>query len=198
MTPAQNLPSWRSRIGILAVTSITVLALAGCSGTEASGAPTSEISSTPNAEPTPMFASDDEALAAAELAYRNYIAVSDEIARDGGAGFERLRPFVSPELFERSRGDFDYYSAGNLHGQGMTGMDSFRIQSFLNQAQGSDIEAYLCLRLVGARILDESERDVTPEGRENNLPLVVRLSAISSEKGFVVSAGEVWQGTNFC
>ena len=50
---------------------------------------------TPSVEP--LFASDEEALAAAEEAYAAYLAMSDEIAGDGGADPERIAPFVTTE-----------------------------------------------------------------------------------------------------
>jgi hypothetical protein len=197
MTPAQNLPSWRSRIGILAVTSITVLALAGCSGTEASGAPTSEISSTPNAEPTPMFASDDEALAAAELAYRNYIAVSDEIARDGGAGVERLRPFVSSKLFRQQEQEYGDVLAKGLRAKGSSSFDSFRLESYDTRAE--IIRVYVCIRVSNIRVVNEDGLDVTPADRSNDLPLqVVFVDDSVSETFLLISQSEVWTGTNFC
>jgi hypothetical protein len=198
MTPAQNLTSWRSRIGILAVTSITVLALAGCSGTEAPGPPTSEISSTPNAEPTPMFASDDEALAAAELAYRNYIAVSDEIARDGGADIERIESIVTSDMFIQDSRASALYSTGKLHAAGFTAVESFRFQSLNNTSTESVLAAYVCLRFDALRILDDQGADVTPASRSNSLPLVVRMISIEPTPFFLMSSSEVWSGSNFC
>jgi hypothetical protein len=197
MTPAQNFTSWRSRIGILAVTSITVLALAGCSSTEASGAPPSEISSIPNPEPTPMFASDDEALAAAELAYRNYIAVSDEIARDGGAGVERLRPFVSSELFRQQEQEYGDVLAKGLRAKGSSSFDSFRLESYDTRAE--IIRVYVCIRVSNIRVVNEDGLDVTPADRSNDLPLqVVFVDDSVSETFLLISQSEVWTGTNFC
>jgi hypothetical protein len=145
-----------------------------------------------------MFSSDDEALAAAEAAYGNYVAISDQIARDGGANPERLENFVTAGLLEKGQSDFDFYRDGRLRATGSTGFDSFRAQTIQRDPDQTAIEAYVCLRLANLRIVDANESDVTPVDRENNLPLVVRLLATGPGAKFVVSAGEVWTGKNFC
>ncbi|MGB3413465.1 MAG: hypothetical protein WBA28_01980, partial [Microbacteriaceae bacterium] len=48
----------------------------------------------------PLFASDEEALAAVVEHYQEYLAVSDEVYADGGANPERLKPYVSAERYE--------------------------------------------------------------------------------------------------
>ena len=192
-SPQTHIPA-RSRVSLFVLAVLTTIVLAGCSGAGS----TATLTTTSVVEATPMFASDEEVLAAAEAAYRNYIDVSDQIARDGGKNAERISDYVTTELFEDGRGDFDYYLEGNLHASGSTGMDSFRMQSINHEVGRTEIEAYVCLRLAESRIIDVDQNDVTPASRENNLPLVVRLVTVSPESKFVVSAGEVWTGSNFC
>ena len=145
-----------------------------------------------------MFASDEEALAAAEVAYRKYVAVSDQIAIDGGAGAERLADTVTTEYFITGQSDFVFYQEGNLRGIGMTGVDTFRVQAIQQELGRTKVDAYVCLRLQDARTIDANQKDVTPPNRENNLPLVVSLVAGSPGNNFLVDGGEVWTGPNFC
>ena len=72
-----------------AVTIAGMLLLAGCGG----GDPIPTLPPTPSA--TPIFASEEEALAAAEDAYAAYRGMSDQISAEGGANPERIAPFVT-------------------------------------------------------------------------------------------------------
>lgn len=144
-----------------------------------------------------MFASDEEALAAAEAAYRNYIAVSEQIARDGGAGAARLEPFVSAELFlQESQVYADALSRG-LRATGASTFDSFSLESYDRQSE--TIRIYVCLRTVEITVLDANAIDVTPVGRNNNLPLQIEfLGSTNLTSQIQVSESNVWAGTNFC
>src|SRR5215207_3793459 len=93
--PFAPLASARARhcIGALAAGGVLALVLVGCMG-----AP----SPAPSPEPTetaavPIFASDEEALAAAVDAYERYRAISAEISEAGGHDSNRIDPVVSPE-----------------------------------------------------------------------------------------------------
>ena len=74
--------------GVLGVATTLALglALAACStgGTPLPPAPSPSV--------TPVFASDEEALAAAKDAYTAYLKVSDQILVDGGANPDRIAP----------------------------------------------------------------------------------------------------------
>lgn len=193
MTPTQDHPLARSRVALLPLAALTVLALVGCSNT-ARPAPSSSLVT----EAIPMFPSDEEALAAAEAAYANYVAISDEIAHDGGSKADRISRFVTADRVEQGLADFDFYLNGDLRAVGQTQMDSFRLQALDISQEYAKVTAYVCLRLADLRILDSSENDVTPVGRDDNLPLVVRLVASKLEPDFLVNSGEVWTGANFC
>lgn len=144
-----------------------------------------------------MFASDEEALAAAEAAYRNYIAVSDQIAIDGGAGAERLEPFVSDELYRQQAQEYGDVLSQGLRATGASTFDSFHLESY--DPQSGVIRAYVCLRTSGITVLDSNSFDVTPVGRNNNLPLQIVFFATGNLTGQVrVSSSDVWSGTNFC
>ena len=64
-------------IAVLAA-AFVLAALSGCVQT------TEKPTPTPTAAATPAFASDEEALAAAEKAYAAYLAVLDDVTADGG------------------------------------------------------------------------------------------------------------------
>ena len=72
------------RTGPVILTVAVLFALAGCVPSD------SQPSAAPSPSATPVFASDAEALAAAEKAYAAYLKVSDEIANDGGKDPDRI------------------------------------------------------------------------------------------------------------
>ena len=69
----------------------SALVLTGCTAPP----PHTVAVSSPTA--TPVFASDEEALAAAVEAYEKYLAVSDQIAQEGGAGADSFADVVTDE-----------------------------------------------------------------------------------------------------
>src|SRR5690606_7687607 len=83
----------------------------------------------PTPSSAPVFASDEEALAAAEEAYGKYLEESDQIIRDGGARPERLRPLVSDVIYRREVAGFEQLQERQLPGTGSTAF-SLTLQSF--------------------------------------------------------------------
>jgi hypothetical protein len=187
----------RTRLAVVGFAALTLLFLAGCSNAVEPGTSVFSREAIP-AEATPMFASDKEAAAAAERAYRNYIDVSDQIARDGGANVERLKPFVTADAFSQDSEAADLYSRGNLHASGSTTVDSFRIQAFSVNDSVLLVDAYVCLRFESLRILDINEVDVTPATRSESVPIVVGFLSTEPTSELLLNVSEVWTGTNFC
>lgn len=144
-----------------------------------------------------MFASDEEALVAAEAAYRNYIDVSDQIARDGGVNVERLEPFISADLYHQQIQEYADVASKGLRASGASMFDSFKLESY--DPARDEIRAYVCIRVANIRVMDSADNDVTPPDRNNDLPLqIVFARGLESEQSLSISQSEVWPGTNFC
>ncbi|MBK5238990.1 MAG: hypothetical protein JJE28_07770 [Actinomycetales bacterium] len=193
MTPPQGTVFARSRTAHLSFVALTALVLAGCS-INAEPAPPQ---ATPVIAATPMFASDEEALVAAEAAYRNYIDVSDQIARDGGVNVERLEPFISADLYHQQIQEYADVASKGLRASGASMFDSFKLESY--DPARDEIRAYVCIRVANIRVMDSAGNDVTPPDRNNDLPLqIVFARGLESEQSLSISQSEVWPGTNFC
>lgn len=173
---------------------LTTLALTGCASTATVAPPTA----TPAVEATPMFASDEEALATAETAFVDYLEIGDQIARDGGANPERLKKLVSQELYGQEIASLDFYGNGRLHAAGSTSHDSWTLQSLKIGNVVTSMTAYVCLRFSKLRILDGVGTDVTPVSRDADLPMLVELESPLGAERFVVDSMNVWTGSNFC
>lgn len=176
------------RVKPLILVPLIVVALAACSA-QTPATPTT----TDAAAEKPLFASDEEALAAAQSAYAHYLEVSDQIARDGGANPERLQGLVSTEQLQiESQNSKEYVSSG-FHGEGQTNFDTFHIAD----PDQRHFSAYLCVDVTNFKLLNAEGAEVTPKTRVNRWPLLVNFSFDSNGKA-LISGSETWTGTNFC
>lgn len=126
----------------------------------------------PEPTATAVFASDAEALAAAEEAYAAYLEMSDIVTADGGQGAHRLEPFVDPDYFASTLAAIQIYIERDVHTQGKT---EFRVVS-LNYFDEFELQMEICLDVTDIRILNAEGLDVTPRDRVNVLPITITLA----------------------
>ena len=176
------------RVKPLIAVPLIALALAGCSAQQ----PVPQQNSV-SVEEKPLFASDEEALAAAQAAYANYLEVSDQIARDGGANPERLNGLVTSVQYSSELENYRSYSQAGLHASGTSTFDSFHISN----PDLENFSAYVCVDVSSSRVIDFSGKDVTGVGRADRWPLVVSFS-FDGNGNALISGNETWTGTNFC
>ncbi|MEO7349354.1 MAG: hypothetical protein ABIW32_05800, partial [Terrimesophilobacter sp.] len=84
-----------------AVLLVATLLLSGCVPSEP------VITPVPEPSVTPIFASDDEALAAATDAYAKYLEVSDAIFASGGQGIEQLSEVLAGKQLQVEKDGFE-------------------------------------------------------------------------------------------
>ena len=164
-----------------------VLTLTGCIQS------TPQPTAPPTPSATPVFASDEEALAAAEAAYAAYLEVSDAISADGGKDVARLMDHVTDAEFARSVEQFQAFEATGNHTEGTTAFDSTTLQRFDDR----EVTVYLCLDVTAVRIVDGQGTDVTPADRPGRLPLEVTLQ-IDESTHLALSASDVWDRADYC
>ncbi|MEO7006317.1 MAG: hypothetical protein ABI275_02620 [Terrimesophilobacter sp.] len=178
----------------MALAAAFALLLGGC-------APQSEpVRPKPSPSASPIFASDDEALAAATKAYAAYLKVSDEITQTGGLHPEKISDFVTPEMLSQSLSQYVPYRERGLSSDGVSTFDAVSLQQVSNRRDGgADVDLYLCLDISGVKILDSAGADVTVTNRPDRLPLEVTLSSVGvDKKRLLVARSETWPGTSFC
>jgi hypothetical protein len=166
------------------VISTAVLVMTGC----ASPPPLPKSQETTSSEST---LTEEQALALAEDTYTKYLAVSDQIARDGGEGVERLAGLVSENQLLIERQDIELIASKKLRFEGSSRFHELKIQSY----NDDQIISYLCLDLSDARLIDKNGNSV---GSPMEItPLLVSFARQSSS-GFVLSGSESWSGQNYC
>jgi hypothetical protein len=174
--------------------SAAALLLSGC-------APTAHIAGpAPQSISTPIFANEDEALAAATKAYAAYVKVSDEITADGGVHSERIAPYVTRSQLIRDKKVFENYKSKGYISEGTSKFHSVVLQAYSDGGQSAlNLVVYLCLDLSHIRLMDSSGSDITPQGLETPSPMQITLArGANSEHTVVIERSESWSGDDFC
>ena len=175
------------RVKALILVPLIAMPLTACA-TQATPVP----ASTETATEKPLFATDEEALAAAQAAYANYLEVSDQIARDGGANPERLDGLISQDLYKSQLETYATAASNGLKAVGSSTFNHFELQN----RTPTSLTNYVCLDVSNIRVTDSSNSDQTPSDRPNVLPLALTWSISSGN--FVLQTSDVWSGANFC
>lgn len=192
-TPRRRRSAPRRIVVFSGSTGVLALALSGCIGAPD---PTPTPSSPTSA--APIFASDEEALAAAEAAYREFEEVSQSIASDSGEHPERIEAVATPTYAQQLLAEFAQYRELEIRAEGSVKLDSF---SLVEQRYGdADVEVmiYLCRDVSGVRVLNATGADVTPDDRVSRTPLTASLLAEGDREDLLVDGIELWSGEDFC
>ena len=183
-----------SSIAGFTLAAVIALGLTGCVQPVPRVIPTSEPSS------KPVFATDAEALAAAKKAYVAYLAVSDAVGNDGGKNAERLAPVVTKEWLPT---ELKSYVELAKSGEHLTGSSSFTLfrQEQVSQSQQAvvTVVVYVCDDVTASRVINANGKDITPETREDIIPLQVTFANPSEgSTQLLVGGNKPWSGSNFC
>jgi hypothetical protein len=156
----------------------------------------------PKASPsnTALFASDEEALAAAEEAYREYQHVSDAILIDGGADPERLLEVATQAQYEYEKAGYDKILAANERGVGASKFDSMKLHEPDGESAASEssiLAVTVCDDYSDVEILDGAGNSVVSPNRPDRFPRVASFAQSKSAKLVVASVTER-SGETFC
>ena len=180
----------------------TAVALATTFALLVSGCASSEPVITPEPSPTstPVFASDEEALAAATEAYAAYLAMSDQIAQDGGTSADRIGNLVTAAWLPKEIQQFSEFAKSGYHQSGVTHFDHLQLQRFGQDERGTvTVTFYVCLDFSETKVLDNADLDVTPRDLDVRAPFEVSFESSKADSvNLLLSGMERWQSTNFC
>ncbi|HEU4849775.1 MAG TPA: hypothetical protein VFS93_05120 [Terrimesophilobacter sp.] len=169
-----------------------VLLLAGC----VPGEPV--ITPEPDPDATPVFASGEEALAAATEAYARYLEVSDQITADAGADPNRLKPFVTEKQLQDEVTAFEEWSQSGDSSVGESTFDTVTLQQYAEEPDGhGTLTVYLCVDVSDVRIVDAQGTDTTPKERINRYPLEVSFDVVDADT-VLIARSESWPAANYC
>ncbi len=180
------------RVSLLAVA--TALLLSGCAPGD------SRATRDPTPSSTPIFATEEEALAAATAAYAAYQAALDR----GFATHDtsRLVDVAGDSALTAAKASVERYRTENKRQVGESKIDSVSLvnsSGMRESGRGDDhFQIYACLDVAGTDVLNDQGRSVVQADRALRFPLIVSLKwNTSSGSLFVVEEGS-WDGANFC
>lgn len=183
----------RAGAGVAIALAATLL-LGGCTDS-----PAPSPSPAPSQSAAPIFASDEEALAAAVQAYEKYRAASAEISMDGGKDADRITPFVTSAFGETEIEEYRALEEAGLRMIGTTSVDTISFASRSEANGGAAVSFYFCRDVSDARAVNADGEDVTPPDRDERVPLQAFL--VSSDEApalLVVDGVDQWAGDDFC
>ncbi|MCS0500577.1 hypothetical protein [Protaetiibacter mangrovi] len=153
-------------------------------------APMPTLPPTPDADP--VFASDEEALAAAEEAYGKYLTAVATVLADGGSQPERLEPFLTADLYAQELPAYE-----ELQEQGWKGVGtySFAMTPQDVDASSGDIAVYVCDDRSNLDIVDETGNSVVDPGRPDRAASEVLFVW---NGGLRIAAQTSWDGGGVC
>ncbi len=156
----------------------------------------------PEPSASPIFESDEEALAAAEEALVLYYETSDLVLSEGGVGSERLEFVSSAEIAASEKTSHQQMIDRGWHAVGNTQVDSITLQSFDPYADEGDetVTLYACVDVSGLDIVDTSGASVVSPTRSARTPFEIGfvLKSPGDSSNLVLSRKDAWSGDDFC
>jgi hypothetical protein len=182
----------RNVVGLV-IAGVIALALTGCVRPPPHVIPTSESSS------KPVFATDAAALAAAKKAYAAYLAVSDEVAHDGGQRPDRFASVVTKGWLPKEVAAAGALATSKRTQRGSTKAADVTLQQGTQRGNVVLISIYVCLDLSQVQYVDVGT-GLNPSPLSTSLvPVEVDLtSSSSSASKLLVERNTPWQGSDFC
>ncbi len=132
---------------------------------------------TPSATPAPVFATDAEALAAAEKAYAAYLGMSDLIAKEGGRDPERIAPFVTEEQLVEELEGFASLAVGGFRTTGYSTSFGAVLQNQYQSGGSYIVVIYACSDVRQVKVISADEN----VSRDNSevVPFPIELEFVS-------------------
>ncbi|AWB86853.1 hypothetical protein C3E77_09635 [Mycetocola zhujimingii] len=150
----------------------------------------------PSAQPTPtptaIFASEDEALAAATDTYAKYSAAYDLSNSLGGKDMSSVAPYVT-DAHLMDLGVPGVLQENGWHTTGISTFTPASIDRFKQEGERAEVILNLCRDVSQVRIVAADGSDVTPVERSSVLPLSVTLTSANEDpRKLLVSKVESW------
>lgn len=156
----------------------------------------------PPAEPSlseaPLFASDEEALAAATAAYEEYLRVSSEAASTFPFDLDELSTLTTADYLLEETEVLSYFEREGLVVSGHSSLVGSSLQqSLFDQVHGAVVVIYVCVDVGGSRLIDYLGNDKTPADRLDLIGLEIEF--IEGDKGqLLLNRSEQWASSSTC
>ncbi|WP_130505899.1 hypothetical protein [Microterricola gilva] len=172
---------------------LVVAVLAGCAAS-----PVPVPTPSPTDAAAPLFASDEEALAAAEAAYAAYLAASDAMLADGGRSPNAMRSFAIGQALEYELTGAADFLARNLRATGETRFSTYRLQSVRSsELWAVEVGLYVCDDLSDVDLVDAVGESQALPNRPVHIPYFISIVG-DVQSGLRVAEKTLWEEGSFC
>ncbi|MRX44551.1 hypothetical protein [Agromyces kandeliae] len=185
------MPAAVRRLAALALAGTALAALTACATVEPAPSP----SPTTDAADAPLFATDEEALAAAVAAYEEHLQSTANIL-SGQLPAGVIRDSSSGPYGEQRASELEAFLGSGLRATGVTTIDSAALIETHVDAGETVVSIYACQDVSATVLLNSEGKNVTPASRDERVPLVLEFRGTSTN--IKVSGNELWSGENFC
>lgn len=128
----------------------------------------------PAPEPTPTFAGEEEAFAAAEATYRAYVDALNAVDLSDPETFEDVYAWTTGELNASDRRGLSEYHASATTVTGESHVDLLEAESV--NSNDSEVLLFACLNVSGVQVLDRNGNSLVDPDRTDVQRLRVNLS----------------------
>ncbi|GGI45967.1 hypothetical protein BCL57_001472 [Agromyces flavus] len=187
------MPRTPRRLAALLLAGATLASLAACAPAEPE--PTSSLP-VESAADEPIFASDEEALAAAVAAYEAYLDVEQSITGSDQSELDSIREVTTAQYAEELVEQYSSIRESSLRMVGRGKIDAARLAEQRTDGDATHVSIYACSDISGVRIVDSSGSDVTPE-RKERVPVQISFEQQGASP-LLVAGSSTWSGDDFC
>ena len=190
----ERMPRTPRRVVALLLAGATLASLAACA--PAAPAATNAPTDSPDATEAPIFASDEEALAAAVAAYERYLDAEQRIVESAHVEVDSIAGTTTPAFADELIAQYETLRESSLRLSGRGQIDSERIAEFGVGESGFYATMYACSDVSGVQVMNSSGDDVTPE-RAERVPVVIEFEGTAKDT-LLVAGSSKWSGDDFC
>jgi hypothetical protein len=173
------------------------LTLTGCVPTSAEPAVTPSASASASA---PVFASDEEALAAARSTYERFVSTIDTVVAEKGQRPERIDEFAVPTLAEEEKQGVQEFVKNGFEISGRSLVTNAILQSRTENAGGTNVVTlYVCVDISDVDVMDRSGNSAVESTRPDRTAFEVTFDSRDHQPvGLLVSSTSIWNGGGVC
>lgn len=181
------------RLPLIALVAAAALAsLAGCS-------PEPAVPPAPPTAPAePLFATDAEALAAAEAAFEEYLTVSDTVFAEQGENAERLEAVASGTALADDLERAEEFRRENVQIEGNSKVIQTTLQQHIPGPAGeAEVSTYICMDSYSIRVVDATGNEVGNVSRPATVTFEAHFSSLEGGE-LILSRSEIWTSGPQC
>jgi hypothetical protein len=153
----------------------------------------------PEASVTPIFATDEEALAAATAAYAAYQKVIDEaLASYSTAELSGVATGAALEAAIESVASFKAEEKRLVGSSSVETISPVQFGQFTNSNSIDPAQIYGCLDISKTDVVNPAGESIVDRTGTSRIAMLVSLQWDSESASALVSEAEVWDGNDFC